>query len=170
MILVCSVHHTGTQFVEQVILYKFKNIGNSTSAHIKGIPKGRNMTRVHCELAYVRSLEWWCPQYPIIVPMRHPQKVFESWKVREKNLDHLVRQYHILKKLVAPYNPYYLPIDVFERETWLENINARFGLDIQTNWPVIMSRKQTAVLDTDEIELVQQVMADGFFDQFGYEV
>ena len=170
MIVVASVHHTGTNFVGQEILKGFSNAGMGYRAYVKGVPTGKKQVRIHCELAHVDYLEWWCSKYPSIVPMRHPVKVFESWKVREKSFKNLAGQYDILKNIVSNFDTTYLPIDVPDRDDWLWQLNERFGLDIQTTWPVIMSRKETATLTDLELDLVRAVMSDGFFDRFGYEV
>jgi hypothetical protein len=63
-----------------------------------------------------------------------------------------------------------LPIDSPAREQWLDPIRGFLHKELQTDWPVVMSCNKSAELTDDERESVFEVMADGFFDRFGYEV
>jgi hypothetical protein len=169
MIVVASVHHTGTNFVHQHLLKGFPQTGMNYS-HYKKPPDHRGHVRIHCDLSQHTYLPWWLKQFPCIVPMRHPMKVAASWKARDKSLDNLAIQWKILKEKVAPYDPFYLPLDVPDRQRWLDDIICFLETDLQTDWPVIMSCNKSAELSENDKEAVIEVMADGFFDQFGYEV
>ncbi len=133
-------------------------------------PPENGFVRIHCDLAQYDYLEWWLQKYPCIVPMRHPLAVAASWKAREKSLDDLAGQWSILKEHVDKYEPMYLPVDSPDRMHWLDTISRNIGQDLQTNWPVVMSCNKTATLNDSERDAVVEVMADGFFDRFGYEV
>jgi hypothetical protein len=165
-VVVASVHHTGTNFVFQELLKGLKQIGMAYSKHYR--PPDNAFTRIHCDMQQSPYLHWWVSRFPTIVPLRHPASVAVSWKAREKSMWALENQWEILREMVAPYNPIYLPIDVDDRQSWLDKLNERLGMNIQTDWPVIMSRKQTATLEDEELASVGRVMADGFFTQFGY--
>ena len=108
--------------------------------------------------------------HPVVVPMRHPVSIFESWIAQDKPLALLPNQFQILKTMVDPVGPIYLPLDVPDRDSWLAKLNARLGLELQTDWPVIMSCGKRATLTDAHREAVVEIMADGFFDRFGYEV
>ena len=165
MIVVASVHHTGTNFVWQHLLKGMKQVGMGSD----GAPKN-SFARIHCDLSQHIFLERWLKKCPCIVPLRHPLTVAASWKARGKNLSNLAGQWQILKTEVDPYLPMYLPIDSPEREQWLEPIRGFIDPKLQTDWPVVMSCNKSAELTDDERASVFEVMADGFFDRFGYEV
>ena len=126
--------------------------------------------RIHCDLPQHDSLEWWLSRYPCIVPMRHPLTVAASWKARNEDLSLLPGQWAILKTEVDPYEPMYLPIDSPDRMNWLDTICRNIDRELQTDWPVVMSCNKSATLTDSERAAVVEVMADGFFGRFGYEV
>lgn len=175
LIIVATVHHTGTHFIEEDILSDFDARSLNYCGKIAG-PSGKNIKiRIHLEPANTENLTEWCSQCEVVVPMRHPISVAESWKARPKKMtqmtqEDLIIQWNILKSVVDPHHPIYLPLDVPDRDNWLQALNAKTGLNIHTHWPVIMSCNKSAELNDDERESVFEVMADGFFDRFGYEV
>lgn len=80
---------------------------------------------------------------PIIVPLRHPLEVAKSWKRREigpgdtlKVLD-LPQWWRLLIGVVDPAHPYYLPLDVPDRDNYLARICLLADVDLETDWPVL---------------------------------
>lgn len=140
------------------------NYGN-----IKG-PIGDGVTRIHIDENQSEYLPRWMESHCAVVPMRHPASVIESWLARDKPFEPLLTQWQILKTMVDPADPIYLPLDVPDRDRWLSELNCKLGLELQTDWPVIMSCGKSAVLSDVHRAAVAEVMADGFFDRFGYEV
>ncbi len=169
MIVVASVHHTGTNFVWQDLLSGLTEVGMNYGHYGKIQPPENGFTRIHCDLAQYDYLEWWLERYNCVVPLRHPMSVAASWKARGEDLSLLPFQWEILKNEVDPHKPSYLPMDVPERDKWLAEFNERNGLNIHTDWPVIMSCNKSAELSQNDRQAVIEVMADGFFDRFGYE-
>ena len=169
MILIASVHHTGTNFVWQHLLNGMTEVGMNYSHYVIP-PAYLCFVRIHCDLLQHKYLEYWMKRAHCIVPMRHPLSVAASWKARDKDLSELPGQWQILKNEVALYDPMYLPIDSPDRNNWLHAISRKIDQEIQTDWPVVMSCNKSAELTEAEREAVVAVMADGFFDRFGYEV
>jgi hypothetical protein len=169
MIVVASVHHTGTNFVWQHLLKGMTQVGMNYDPSGRKRPPENGFVRIHCDTDQHGYLQWWLKQFPCIVPLRHPMAVAASWKAREKSLDNLAIQWKILKEKVDPYLPMYLPIDSPDREQWLEQIRGFLNPELQTDWPVIMSCNKSAELSDNDRQAVVEVMADGFFDRFGYE-
>jgi len=81
--------------------------------------------------------------HKIIIPLRHPYLVAESWRRRNKPLDELEENFHLLVDELDPLNPLYLPIDVDNRQDYLDQINDDLGLALVTEWGVENSKKST---------------------------
>lgn len=74
------------------------------------------------------------PDFPIIVPLRHPKRVFLSWQRRGKPTGHCIQEWKNIIEIVDKYNPYYLPVDSQSREFYLEKIQDKFGLGFDVTW------------------------------------
>ena len=168
IVVVASVHHTGTHFVVDELFKGWRHYAMSYG-NIKG-PIGDGVTRIHIDKDQSIYLPRWMEHQPLVVPMRHPASVVESWLARDKPIEPLLPQWEMLKTMVDPARPIYLPLDVPDRDRWLGELNGKLGLKLQTDWPVIMSCGKSAVLSDVHRAAVVEVMADGFFDRFGYEV
>ncbi len=154
MLLVASIHHTGTKLVHDEIL---KNV-HPQSKH-----------RVHIEPKLERELMGYAGFCKIIVPLRHPRIVALGWKKRRKDLWELHDQWWMLKEMIAPLHPYYLPIEHEDRDRILAFIGHMLGLELKTDWPIIKaSPAPMKELDDSEERLLASWMEDGFFKTFGY--
>ena len=154
MILVASVHHTGTKLVYSWILENIDDL---------------DKYRVHIEPKNLEELRELREVADIIVPLRHPMIVANGWKRRGKRLEELGTQWHMLKTDIAPYNPYYLPIEHEDRDEWLTHIGQKLGVRLKTDWPIIGRTCAPAEeLEEKDKALVLNWMKDGFFEQFGY--
>lgn len=162
-IVVVSVHHTGTNLVYDQILRAFRPRAGGAEYFERGMPHGK--LRIHCEGRFVETLERFLP-FPIVVPMRHPEAVFRSWKSRAKSVNALMMQYEMLKAFIAPAEPFYLPIDTPDRDEYLDKLSKLTGKHIHSRWPVVSSCGKTAELNDNEMNMVRSVMSDGFFDPF----
>ena len=170
IVTVASVHHTGTQFITHEILKTFEARSLDHRNLVAGPAAKDIWIRIHCEPQSIDRLGYWCSSRATIVPLRHPAKVAASWKARGKDLSRLVAQWNILKNIVDEHDPMYLPIDVPDRMNWLDTISRNIDRELQTDWPVVMSCNKSATLSENDKAAVIEVMADGFFDRFGYEV
>lgn len=108
---------------------------------------------------------------PILIPLRHPYLVAESWIRRGKPLTELAENFRLLVNELDPLNPLYLPIDVDNRQDYLDNINKELGLSLETNWAIENSKKMTYNLSHKDlspdqiiIDLVNDI--EGFIKRF----
>jgi len=76
--------------------------------------------------------------FPLITPMRHPVRVYESWRVRGKEIQELEKQYKNLVKIT----PLFIHIDRADRDEWVSRAGKALGLPLSTTWP-LMSPKNT---------------------------
>jgi len=81
--------------------------------------------------------------YRMIIPLRHPYLVAESWRRRNKPLNEMADNFMLLADELDPLNPLYLPIDVENRQEYLDKINSELGLNLKTDWGVENSKKST---------------------------
>lgn len=164
IIVVPSVHHTGTKLVFNDILRDLVAFNQQDKT-----PRDSGKLRIHIDAPFLEDLHYWCAKCSIIVPIKHPRDVAIGWKVRFKKLGELAQQWTWLKEEIAPYDPLYLPIDLPDRDEWLDKVNLKLNLKLNTDWPVIgRCDDPRPELDESEKTLVNSWMADGFFEQFGY--
>ncbi len=168
VIVVPSIHHTGTNFVLQNLLRKFATHPNT----IASLPPEQSKVHVHVEPSLVGQLDHWVRlMYPMLVPIRHPASVARSWKARGKPVSEMVGQWQMLIDQVAPFKPSYLPLDVDNREDWLEAFCDKFSLDLSTDWEVvrgsgIVITDPDAELNAVELSEIDSLMSSPFFEQF----
>jgi len=155
MIVVPSVHHTGTKLVFDEILRDVPSL---------------HKQRIHMEPKFLDWLHGIIGTgAQIIVPLRHPRIVAIGWKLRAKRLEELDEQWKILKEEIDPYNPYYLPIEHEDRDKWLAQIATGIGRSLGTNWPVIGACPAPVRQLNDKDEwMLASWMEDGFFARFDY--
>jgi hypothetical protein len=118
LILIPTVPHTGTHFMRAL----FKGQHKIQLDHIW--PERTAMWR---ELLH--------KGHPIVVPMRHPFEVAESWKRRGKDPLEIPELWRLLVQEIDKYNPQYLCLDVpLLRNGQLKAINNRLHLNLATDW------------------------------------
>lgn len=131
-----TIQHTGTKllygmFPEGFTHYSFYEEPESPNAlHVGHITENsvEAIKRLDCQM---------------IIPLRHPYLVAESWRRRNKPLSELFDNFMILVDELAPLDPLYLPIDAANRQDYLNKINKRLDLRLNTNWNVVNSKKST---------------------------
>lgn len=158
MILVASVPHTGSHFAVHTIGLPAQNL-----YHVYEGESLRIIKDAHESGAL------------IVVPMRHPMQVAQSWANRGKPIvehpvhEPMVRLFRSLIEHVVPLDPMYLPVDVPDREVYLRALSAALGKELVTDWaPEAHHEIRPATLDDDDIEAVRDLLADPFFKRFGY--
>lgn len=155
MIVVVSMHHSGTHFVLEHLLADYPRIGNEIG---EAVP-AKFKVHKHCEPENVNALEWWLQRYPCIVPLRHPAKMVASWATRDgKPMAELKRQYAMLEFLDQRYRLNYLPLDTLHRERDLYDLNAALDTDFRTDWRVVMSNGKSAILDAEQLGMVDELL------------
>lgn len=95
-------------------------------------------------------------QMPLVVPMRHPFRVEQSWKLRKRPLGEMFRAYRTFLDEFWPAGPLLLPIDSPRRDAVLERLSERLGLVLKTDWPVVNGVKGTHAVGLDELEPSQR--------------
>ncbi len=69
-----------------------------------------------------------------IVPLRHPYLTEKSWQDRNHDKSDLIDMWKIMANEIAPLEPFFLPLDVPDREDYLSALNEATGLGLQTDW------------------------------------
>lgn len=176
VIVVPTVHHTGTKFVYNDLLGALSELSPQGPEDVMQLTRKeieerpfRQKVRIHCEECFVGNLRKWCKEFPSIVPLRHPRTMAKAWKFRDKSLDWLNKQWGVLQEEVDIYEPLYLPLDVPDRDLYLSRINFSLGLNLKTDWSNKWSCGFSAELDEADEEKVKSAMSNGFFEQFGYK-
>lgn len=139
-----TIQHTGTKLLAKLFgdvhwASFYEDIGDRESALYLG----------HLTINSVEAIKKL--KHRMIIPLRHPYLVAESWRRRNKPLDELADNFRLLVDEIDPYNPLYLPIDVENRQEYLDKINKELGLDLRTEWGVENSKKSTYNLSYKEL-------------------
>ena len=69
-----------------------------------------------------------------VIPLRHPILTAKSWSDRKKEIGDLVESWEILVNEIDPLEPYYLPLDIPDRQDYLDRLNAGTGRSMVTDW------------------------------------
>jgi len=89
---------------------------------------------------------------PMVIPLRHPKVVAESWKARGQEEKRMCADFRTLVEKLNPLNPYYLPIDSDRRQEFLDKINDGLGLNLETDWKPIGEQKGNSHLRHDAVD------------------
>jgi len=128
MLFLASVYHTGTRFCRESLFSDF----NFSPCNIGTYPEA---TDLHIRPERAEPLKHWLNTAEhVVVPLRHPMLVAASWKARGLELETLDEQWRTLVDVVISHDPIYLPIDRPNRGFYLEELNRRMGLDLETDW------------------------------------
>jgi hypothetical protein len=124
-VIIVSVPHTGTVFVK-TLLSKAK----------------LNPIQHHCHSDSVFLLKS-RPNAQIVVPLRHPEKAWRTWCLRGTGLQERrqrakyeqFRQAWVwLDEICRDYDVLYLPIDLPERDQYLETMSEALDIPLETDW------------------------------------
>lgn len=170
---IVSVPHNGTNFMIHTVTQSIKGL-----MHVDGTSH-RRLTQFKGEHGYMLAhvladsmpaIRKWSLEFPVLVPLRHPIRVAESWQGNGKSVAEMVDYY---RRLIAVWNDYKgtdhalhcLPIDAPDRDERLAAINDALGLDLRTDWPVIMGHGEREPLNAHNRRLVDDLMEqyDAFF-------
>lgn len=157
--MVCSVPHTGAHLIAK--MFNLPWIG------LKDIPQRESLYVGHISLGLIDLIM--SKDCPIIVPMRHPFLVEESWRRRGKGTP--IESFSLLINEVDKKDPYYIAIDSPERDIHLARLNKGLGLKLVNNWEVKNSKHKTYDLDASGLEPSEEMKAffganQDFFDRF----
>lgn len=150
--IIASVPHTGSRFTQSLFQKK------PVFLHVY---KGE-------------SIEEIIKHSQIIVPLRHPLAVAQSWVNRGKPIrwhpkhEAMCVMWRTLIDVVAPLLPMYLPLDLPSRDHYLHRISAAIGEKLDTDWSTVSDNLPSKPLTDDDKSAVAELMADPFFAKMGY--
>ena len=98
-------------------------------------------------------------KHPIIIPFRHPFLIYESWIRRNKNIPDLIENIRLLVNEIDPLNPHYVPIDVPNKQNYLDKLNRDLDIDLITDWGIENSKKATYNLSYRDIKPTNDILA-----------
>jgi hypothetical protein len=90
-------------------------------------------------------------EMPLIVPLRHPYRVEESWKRRGKSVAELVSCFDTLAEKFAPLRPCFMPVDSPRREEALQELSGELGVELSTDWAVVHGEAGTHSLALEDL-------------------
>jgi hypothetical protein len=152
-VIVPTVPYTGTNFVAEL----FRGAGFEVLG----------LTQKPCRDKYIRQCHLLKPtqsgaaalyarSMPVVIPLRHPFRVEESWKRKGLDVGEMIRAFEVIEEQFLRFSPYFLPIDHNEREDFLDSLRA-IDPDLHTDWPVIESKSGTFGLSLDELSPSREV-------------
>lgn len=177
--IVASVPGTGTHFLMDFLLKnghrpKGSRVSATKKIYMKKI-RGTYFAE-HCSSAGSTDLLLSkIKDYPVIVPMRNPLAAARTTRARGQTVEMMVKWFRFLIDRIAPTDPAYLPVDSQKREEFLAALNERFGVEFTTDWAVVRGGGERAgpsddvMLTPEDVEQVQELMTDPFFERFGYD-
>ena len=147
MIVLASVPHSGSRFVLKLL---------PQPVFFRHVYEGESIEQI---VALSRA-------YPVVVPLRHPLAVAQSWKDRGKPIashpkhEPMVAMWRTLIDVVDPLYPRYLPIDVPDRDAYFAGL--------ETDWVPVKDSNPHVPLTDEDRAAVSELLADPFFARFGY--
>lgn len=133
---------------------------------------GVGFTFDHFTDIFSRKLRHWlvCGIH-VVVPMRHPLKVFRTHK-HMGSFDQVEPYYLNLFHIVHPFRPLYLPVDSPDRDRFIDRIDYTLGIKLQRDFGYVgdSGRWKETELNGREQKFVTDLMQEfeDVFDPLGY--
>lgn len=102
-------------------------------------------TQIHAALQLARHM-------PLVIPLRHPFRVEESWKRRKKEVAEMIEAFDAMQDRFFPLDPYVVPVDSECRDSALVAMSAGFGIEFKTEWPLVNVKKKTHDIALDDLD------------------
>jgi len=131
-----TIQHTGTKLLYKMFPQEFAHCSLREDSDQDNVLYVGHLTGN--SIGLIKKLD-----QPMIIPLRHPYLVAKSWELRGKPLTELTENFKLLVNELDPLSPLYLPIDVENRQDYLDKINKELGLELRTEWGVENSVKHT---------------------------
>lgn len=138
-----TVQHTGTHFLYAEVLGDFCTcvMQESVESSLKRkSPMNRlgDFTHYNIHTHFLdEKVSRFAPflELPILIPMRHPARVYESWfRRKRKKIENCTKQFSNLINVAYPKNPMFLVIDHEDREKRLAEIASFLDISLKTDW------------------------------------
>jgi len=97
---------------------------------------------------------------PIFVPIRHPLSIARTWLRRGCRMEWLPEALELLATEMDPINPWYVPIDTPDRDSYIDRINSTLGWGLDpAGWPLVGHNPVNSQMDLskDQRDLLQLV-------------
>ena len=106
-----------------------------------------------------------------IVPLRHPYLTAKSWADRNHHKSDLIGMWEVMANEIAPLRPFWLPLDVPDRQDYLDLLNERTGLSLTTDWSPAGVKHNNSDLRWQDVEPTPEIAAlteriQPFLEQF----
>jgi hypothetical protein len=147
-LIVASVPHSGSRFVSELLRVPFWHVY-----------QGESLERIF-------------EHEVIVVPLRHPLAVAQSWKNRGKPIvshpkhEPMVAMWRTLIDVIAPRKPFYVPVDSDQREVYLAKLGKALRRRLKTDWKFKSDGYLMTPLNDEDEAAVKSLLADPFFEQF----
>lgn len=153
--IVPTVPYTGTNFVAEL----FRSAGHEVLGLTQKPGRAKYIRQCHVlKPSQIDAAEAHAGVMPVVIPLRHPFRVEESWKRKGLDIKEMIRAFKTIEERFLRFAPYFLPIDHDRREEYLDSLRA-IDPDLQTDWPVIESKSGTYGLSLDDLSPSREVEA-----------
>lgn len=146
-ICLISVPHNGTMFVREIFL-----TNGWTDTTLNGRVNGPTLFQGHCEkLTQTLAAIELSHRMPVIMPLRHPYRVEESWRRRGEDTNRMLYAYAHMLDYLGPCVTVWLPIDADNqvRQRAREQLNDAAGKRLSIVW----DRPVNSVHDTHSVDV-----------------
>lgn len=150
--VILSIPYTGTNFTADL----FAKAGYEVLGLHQRPGREKFVRRAHClkESQIGPALG---AGLPLVVPMRHPYRVAESWARRGGYLPDMVRAYRTVVERLLPHRPFFMPVDSDRRGEYLERLRE-LEPKLSTDWEVVGSKSNTYDLSLEDISPKPEVI------------
>ncbi len=152
--LIVSVQRSGTRFTQRLL----QEHGLKT-LQLHAVDRQRERIQKLYELCQDEG-------YPVVVPLRHPFEVANSWRSRFEPLEKMFEQWRELTEICNEIDVYFLPIDHPDRQIYLKTLSDCVGVPLETRWKKYGHKPGNAEFTQDEIKSLIELAHSPFVTQF----
>lgn len=167
MPVLATVRNTGSNFLLSILEPHYKR--HYLTEDIDGEPLWFSHTENDCLGLLTQRIE---SHPPLIMTMRHPMDVAQSWVKREKALDREFRSMWLNLIALSHREHYFVPVDTEDREERLQSLSERLEKPLKTDWKPVCAtgNSNTAIKGMSYSACREFFLKTGFFEQFGYDL
>lgn len=170
MLTLTSVPGSGTHFF---LDYLFRGWNRGGPRRPPAMDERKYYWAQHCYPKATQTILEMGRKYQMVIPLRHPMSVLQTTKNRGQDITLMIDCFKVITDcLDVELEPCYLPLDIPERQDYLDKLNERCGTEFVTDFPVIRphiaTRRDLLILE-HEHDAVLKMMEHPFYKRFGYE-